>query len=64
MGNYSFTLFRVSHNYNIYPIWLWNALTDAEYQVENESDFLRIISLIFNSNEVKNAINAIIANSK
>lgn len=63
MGNYSFNLLRVMHNFGIYPVTVWNGLTEEKTIAENEEEFMQIIGAIFSSNETRNAISSIIAQS-
>lgn len=63
MGNYQFTLLRVMHNFEIYPIRVFNALDDAKYDAETEEEFIEVLTLILNTDQAKNAINGLIAQS-
>lgn len=63
MGNYSFNLLRVMHNFSIYPVTVWNGLTEVKTIANNEEEFMAVIASIFSSNETRNAISSMIAQS-
>jgi hypothetical protein len=63
MGNYQFTLLRVIHNFNIYPLRVYDALAEESTEVDTEPQLLETLAVIFASRKTQNAINAIIAQS-
>ena len=63
IGNYQFTLLRVMHNYNIYPISVFDALKEEDLQAATEEEFIAILAEVFNSSQTKNAITGLIAQS-
>lgn len=63
MGNYEFTLLRVMHNFGVYPLTVWNGLNEKKIEAKSEEEFVKLLSGIFTSTEVKNAINSMVAQS-
>jgi len=62
---YSFTLLRLAHpTLKIYPFAVYSNLTDKKYRGENIEDFERILSEIFASKEVLDAIESLATQSK
>ncbi|AXP80484.1 hypothetical protein CJ739_1395 [Mariniflexile rhizosphaerae] len=61
---YSFTLLRLAHGtLKIYPFAIYSNLTDKKYIGENIDDVERILTEIFNSKEVVDALNALSSQS-
>lgn len=64
MGNYEFSLLRVMHNFAVYPIAIWNGLTEEKVTADSEDEFMQYLSQIFSSSEVRNAIGSMVAQSE
>lgn len=61
---YSFTLLRLAHpTLKVYPFAVYSNLTDKKYNGDNIEDFERILTEIFNSKEVVDAINSLASQS-
>jgi hypothetical protein len=61
---YSFTLLRLAHpTLKVYPFTVYSNLTDKKYNGENIEDFERILTEIFNSKEIVDAINSLSSQS-
>lgn len=63
LGNYQFTLLKVTHDFSIYPLSVIDALENLSYQANNEANFIEILRRIFSGSKTQNAINVIIAQS-
>jgi hypothetical protein len=63
MGTFSFPLIRVIHNYNIYPLTVFNALTEKNQTAIDEKSFKTVLASIFNDASTRNAINSVINQS-
>ncbi|UBZ15256.1 hypothetical protein LDL77_05965 [Flagellimonas marinaquae] len=61
---YSFTLLRLAHQtLKIYPFAVYSNLTDKKYKGNNLEDLENILSEIFNSKEVVDALNSLASQS-
>ena len=56
MGSYQFTLLRVMHNFNIYPVGIYNNLTEEIHYAHSEEELTRALTLIFGLPQTRNAI--------
>ena len=63
IGTFSFPLIRVLHNFNIYPLTVFNALTEKSHPAGDEKTFKIVLAEIFNDPSTRNAINSVINQS-
>ena len=62
LNGYKYTLFSASHNINMYPVSI--AYDDQRIECSTEQEFLQALKSIFNSDETRRVISALIAQSK
>jgi hypothetical protein len=63
IGTFSFPLIRVLHDFNIYPLTVFNALTEKSQRATDEKSFKSVLASIFNDPSTRNAINSVINQS-
>lgn len=63
LGNYQFSLLRVMHDFNIYPIKVFNVLTETEEFANDETAFIQALKRIFSDRTTTNAINAVLSDN-
>lgn len=62
LGYYSVTLVRMMHDHKIFPVSVYDAISDVSYKdLKNEESVTSALRTIFNSDAVKKTINGLIA---
>ena len=64
LDDYSMTVLRIEQPLNIYPLRIFNEITNEEHKVENEEEFISTLRSILSSNDVKREIKVIFSQSK
>ena len=64
LDDYSMTVLRIEQPLNIYPLRIFNEITNEEHKVENEEEFISTLRSILSSNDVKRVIKEIFSQSK
>jgi len=65
LNNYSFTLARVLHNIDLYPVVVYSSIAlEKPAQCSNEDDFKRTLSDILSSGEVKKILSSLLSQVK
>ena len=64
LDGYSMTVLRIEQPLYIYPLKIFNEITNEEHKVENEEEFIRTLHSILSSNDVKREITVIFSQSK
>ena len=64
LDDYSVTVLRIEQPLFLYPLKIFNEISNENYNVENEEEFIRTLHTILSSNEVKQLIRVILSQSK
>ena len=63
LGDYSYELFDVRHDFAPYPLVVRFHPTDEEFEASSEEKFLEVLGNVFSHPETRRVIGALLANS-
>src|SRR4051794_23887197 len=63
LGDYSFQLFWVTHDLELYPLEIQADVLDTKFTCRSEEEFVEKLKLIFNSEKTKKVIQSILSQS-
>jgi len=61
LGGYTANIVEVRHDIRMYPIEVLNSQTGMSGSLQNESEYLEALTKIFQSEEIRNLISAVLA---